>query len=137
VSRPAGFALPTNSRERLKNESKQAGLLRELYPRLAELRVEFDFDDGTTRPPSVQSYFHFPPARGFFRYPCPCHSCSGEFDLSGYVAELAGSAERARLVRRITVPCPGLRPHERQERVACPIRASIRISARMGASKES
>jgi hypothetical protein len=133
VSRPAGFALPTSSRDRLRNESKQASSLRELYPQIAELRVEFDFDDGTPRPPSLQSYFHFPAARGFFRYPCPCHSCSGEFDLSGYVAELAGSAARAKLVRRITVVCPGLRPHERNERVACPIRATVRISAALSA----
>lgn len=131
MSRPSSAAVATSSRERLRNEAKYAAPLRDVYPQLAELRVEFDFEDGTSRPPSIQSYFHFPAARGFFRYSCPCHSCSGEFDLSGYVAELAGSAERARLVRRITLDCTGQRPQELRELVACPVRASIRISATM------
>lgn len=131
MSRPAGTALAANSRERLRNESKQVAPLRDVYPQLAELRVEFEFEDGTVRPPSLQSYFHFPAARGFFRYPCPCHSCSGEFDLSSHVAELAGSAGRARLARRITLDCTGQRPRELRVFEACPVRASIRLSATM------
>lgn len=131
MSRPPAIAFSTSSRERLRNESKQAALLRDVYPQLAELRVEFDFEDGTVRPPSLQSHFHFPSARGFFRYPCPCHSCSGEFDLSSHVAELAGSSERARLVKKITLECTGQRPQELRSLVACPVRASIRISATM------
>lgn len=131
MSRPPAVASSNSSRDRLRNESKQAALLRDVYPQLAELRVEFDFEDGTVRPPSLQSHFHFPAARGFFRYPCPCHSCSGEFDLSSHVAELAGSIERARLVRKITLECTGQRPLELRAREACPVRASIRISATM------
>jgi hypothetical protein len=138
VSRPAGTTTHSNSsRERLRTESKQAAPLRDVHPQLAELRVEFDFDDGTARPPSVQSYFHFPAARGFFRYPCPCHSCSGDFDLSGYVAELAGSVEHAQLMRQVILDCTGQRPLELRIHEACPVRASIRISATLHAIDQS
>ena len=129
MSRPARFTLPANSRERLRFEQKQAAPLSQLYPQLSEVRVEFNFDDGTETPPSLQSYSLFPAARSLFRYPCPCHSCDGEFDLSGHIANLAGSVKRSPRVQRFTVVCPGQRLEARQQRSACPIRATINISA--------
>jgi len=89
------------------------------------VRVEFEFLDGTTRSPSPQAFSYFPGARGFFRYACPCHSCSGEFDLSGFVAELAGKISRAPLSRTLNISCTGIRAGERIE---CPICARIRVS---------
>lgn len=129
MSRPARFTLPVNSRERLRFEQKQAAPLSELYPQLSEVKVEFDFDDGTGTPPSLQSYSHFPAARSLFRYACPCHSCDGEFDLAGQIANLAGSIKRAPRVQRFTIVCPGQRLEAHQQRSACPIRATIHISA--------
>lgn len=129
MSRPARFTLPTNSRERLRYEQRQAPPLAQLYPQLAEVRVEFDFDDGTETPPSLQTYSHFPAARSLFRYPCPCHSCDGEFDLTNYVADMAGKTKRTPRTQRFTIVCPGQRLEAKQQKSACPIRATINISA--------
>jgi hypothetical protein len=118
----------------LKYDFTRAVPLRQIYPQLAEVRVEFEFQDGTERSPSPQSFSYFPAARGFFRYSCPCHSCSGEFDISSYVAELAGKADNAKAdsaknSRRVNVSCTGLRLQDSNERVACPIGARVRVSA--------
>ena len=129
MSRPSRHALPTNNRERLKLDFTRAAPLRDIFPQLAEVRVEFEFQDGTTRSPSPQSFSYFPAARGFFRYACPCHSCSGEFDISTYVAELAAKADKPQRSRRVTLSCTGQRALDMTERVACPIGASIRVSA--------
>ena len=129
MSRPPGKGVTLNNREKLKQDFTRASALRELYPQLAELRIEFEFDDGTKRTPSPQSFSYFPAARGFFRYACPCHSCTGEFDLSGYVAELADVAGRPQRSRRVQVSCTGLRAQELNAREACPICARIRFSA--------
>jgi hypothetical protein len=114
-------------RARLKQDLISSAPLREIYPWLAEVRVELDFEDGTTRAPSAQAYSYFPGARGFFRYACPCHDCSGEFDLSAQVAELAEMTRGGRRSRRLDVPCPGHRTQETSE--TCPICARVRVSA--------
>jgi hypothetical protein len=129
VSRPSPIPVASNSRERLKQEHRQAEPLAQAYPQLAQVKVEFDFDDGSALPPSQQSFSYFPAARSLFRYPCPCHACNGEFDLGEYVAELAGRAGRMAQERHMTVVCPGQRVHALHERKSCPIRAGIRISA--------
>jgi hypothetical protein len=127
LSRPAKPGFILQGRERLRQDSARAALLRELYPQLAELRIEIQFEDGTTRAPSAQTYSYFPAARGFFRFPCPCHSCDGEFDVSGPVAELAG-AGRARRSGELQVSCKGQRMQVANTREACPICARIRVS---------
>ena len=128
MSRPSRHVLPTNTRERLAYDFTRAAPLRDLYPQLAEVRVEFEFQDGTLRAPSPQAFSYYPAARGFFRYACPCHSCSGEFDISSHVAELAAKAGPQRN-RRLNLTCPGQRALDINERVACPIGASVRVSA--------
>lgn len=122
-------AEPTNSRERLKLASSRATQLRQLHPRVAELRVEFEFRDGTSTSPSAQTFSYFPSARGFFRYACPCHACSGEFDLSSQVAELAADLEGPRRSRSMSVACAGERVTRAAVREACPVQARVRISA--------
>jgi hypothetical protein len=129
VSRPARPGATLNKRDRLKLESTRAAPLREIYPQLAELRVEFEFDDGTPLKPSAQVISYFPAARGFFRYSCPCHSCSGEFDLSELVAELAGKPGRTPRVRNLNVSCTGQRAREADTLSDCPICAQVRVSA--------
>lgn len=127
----------TKNREQLKLDFSRAAPLREIYPQLAELRVEFDFDDGSDRPPSSVAFAYFPAARGFFRYACPCHSCNGEFDLSAEVAELAGEVNRQRRSRRVQVTCTGLRLQESRTREPCPICARIRMSATLNSVEQS
>jgi hypothetical protein len=129
VSRPARTAIATTSRERLRQASHRAAPLREIYPQLAEVRVEFEFQDGSSRTPSPQAFSYFPAAHGFFRYACPCHSCSGEFDLSDHVAELAGKVGKSPRNQSVNIPCPGERVAEMQARIPCPITAQVRVSA--------
>ena len=140
--RIARAASASNNRDRLKLEFSRAASLRETYPQLAELRVEFEFDDGTDRTPSPQSFSYFPGARSFFRYACPCHSCSGEFDLSDHVAELAGRDGRSRRSRNINFICEGQRsekPLQQQTEapITCPINAQVRVSAVLHATEKS
>jgi len=90
--------------------------------------VDIEFKDGLSPSHSTQSFSYFPAARGFFRYACPCYSCSGEFDLSGVVAELASKPDRSR-TRSVSLSCTGQRAHELKERIPCPICAQVRLSA--------
>jgi hypothetical protein len=121
--------VPANGRERLKLEFARAAPLRELYPQLAQVRVEMEFRDDVSPAPSSQAFSYFPAARGFFRYSCPCHSCSGEFDLSTYVEELARKTGGAQRTRRVDVDCQGLRTVDSAAREDCGISAEIRVSA--------
>jgi hypothetical protein len=131
VNRSSRTATPTNTRERLLQDFTRAALLRQVYPQLAEVRVELEFQDGTSPTPSSQAFSYFPAARGFFRYACPRHSCSGEFDLSPYVAEVAAGGASTQRTRRVDVTCTGQRAHELNEKLACPIGVSIRVSAKL------
>jgi hypothetical protein len=117
------------NREQLKLERSRTAPLREIHPRLAEVYLEFEFDDGTRRAPSPTAYSIFPAAQGFFRYSCPCYSCNGEFDLSAHVAELAQESGRRPRSRRVQVSCTGSRVQEMNVQTACPICALIRVSA--------
>ena len=131
MNRPSRSATPTNTRERLLQEFARAATLRQVYPQLAEVRVELEFKDGDSPSPSPQSFSYFPAARGFFRYACPRHSCSGEFDLSTFVAEVAANDASTPRTRRLDVACTGQRVHELNERLACPIGARIRVSVKL------
>jgi hypothetical protein len=128
LSRPPRQGSATSQLERLRQEAARAVPLRQLYPQLAEVRVEFEFNDGTARSPSPQSFTYFPAARGFFRYACPCHGCSGEFDLSSQVAELATRPSSSGS-RKLSVSCNGQRARGINTRVDCPICARIKVSA--------
>ncbi len=46
-------------------------------PRMAEVRIELSFTDGTAAPPSPQAFSITPQRARFFRYRCPCHGCDG------------------------------------------------------------
>jgi hypothetical protein len=137
VSRPPRQGAVLSNRERLKLEFTRAAQLREIYPQLAEVRVEFEFDDGTPRKPSPQAYSYFPAARSFFRYSCPCHTCSGEFDLSGHVAELAEKAGRTPRSRKVSVSCTGQRAQDADPHSTCPICAQVRVSATLHTTEHS
>lgn len=117
------------SREQLKLLRSRTAPLREIHPRLAEVYVEFEFDDGTSRAPSSTAYSIFPAAHGFFRYACPSYACNGEFDLSSQVAELAEETGRKPRSRSVQVSCTGSRVRDLNGHESCPICARIRVSA--------
>jgi hypothetical protein len=117
----------------LKQEFTRAALLREVYPQIAQVRVDLEFHDAVSPAPSSQSFSYYPGARGFFRYACPCHSCSGEFDLSVYVDELVRRSGGAQRSRSVDVACQGRRIVESATREACAISVQVRVSATMHA----
>jgi hypothetical protein len=100
-----------------------------MYPQFAEVRVALEFHDGGQRTPSPQSFSYFPAANGFFRYACPCHSCSGEFDLTGQVEELARKVGRAPRVRSLDLACEGLRTAAADTQSVCPISVRVLLTA--------
>lgn len=129
MGRPARHGIPLNHRDRLRQDFSRAATLREIHPGLAEVRIELEFRGLPQAPPSAQTHSYFPPARGFFRFACPCHGCGGEFDLSTHVAELARGKGAGTRTRSVEVSCSGDRPAEANARTACPISARIRVSA--------
>jgi hypothetical protein len=110
--------------------------LRQLHPQLAQVSVRFEFQDGSARAPSAQSFDYFPAARGFFRYACPCNGCSGEFDLSCHVADLASRAGPVPLSVRVSMPCTGQRARDVNTRVDCPISARVLVRASTHSTEE-
>jgi hypothetical protein len=129
LSRPPLVGVLTPHRELLRQELHRAPPLRDIYPHLAQVRIEFEFQDNGPRTPSPQSFAYFPAAQGFFRYACPCQGCSGEFDLSGHVAELAALAGSSPRKTSVQIFCTGERLAEVGARVPCPLSARVRISA--------
>ncbi len=124
----ASYGLATRHRDRLKLECGTAAPLRDIYPQLAEVRIEFQFEDGTERAPSDLSFAYFPAARAFFRYACPCHTCNGEFDLTAQVAGLVERSGNPRRTSRVTLSCTGHRLQESGEDGSCPVNARIRLT---------
>ena len=119
--------VPETRQGRRQHDFVRASAMRQLFPQLAELRVEIEFEDGTAWAPSAQSFAYFPAARGFFRYPCPCHACDGEFDLTESVVRSAGETRQSRTIR-LDLRCQGRRIRE-SEAQSCEIRARVRIRA--------
>ncbi len=105
----------------------RAAALRDMFPRLAEVRVELRFNDGSPAPPSPQAFSYFPAARGFFRYRCPCHSCDGEFDLSSAVKRLATTRGPAQRSADERIGCSGQRLVDWNSRTPCPLQAQFHI----------
>jgi hypothetical protein len=127
VIKLATYGMATRHRDLLKLEFGAAPPLREIYPQLAEVRVEFEFEDGTTRAPSDLAFTYVPAAHGFFRYACPCHICNGEFDLTSQVAGLADRAGNQRRSSRVSLSCTGQRVQDSGDVGNCPVNARIRL----------
>src|SRR5579872_6706386 len=69
-------------------ERADAATLRKTFPDVEQLRVELTFSDSRARSPSPQVHTLYPAAPAFFRFPCPCPDCDGDFDLSAVVKQL-------------------------------------------------
>lgn len=88
-----------STRERLIRDRLRAAPLRHLFPEIQQLRITLVFDEpeARTTTPSPQLHTLYAAASAFFRFPCPCSDCDGEFDLTEAVKRLTtSSATRAR-----------------------------------------
>lgn len=81
-------------RERLMNERLRASPMRDRFPKIDQLRVSLVFSEPESRVtlPSPQAHTFFPAASAYFRFPCPCADCDGDFDLSDAITQLSGKA---------------------------------------------
>lgn len=112
--------------ERLRRERIAAQPLRRAYPRMAQLRLELRFNDGSALPPAAQSHILHPPAAAFFRFPCPFADCDGLFDLTGLVAESAGPKTPREISRNLE--CQGVRARDRLTGHRCGLKLECTIS---------
>jgi hypothetical protein len=72
-------------REALRRSRATALALREAFPEVEHLRLEFVFRGPGSAIPATQSHTLYAAARAFFQFPCPYADCDGQFDLSGAV----------------------------------------------------
>jgi hypothetical protein len=83
------------------------------------LRLELTFEGGGSNAPAFQLHILHPPARAFFRFPCPHADCSGQFDLTAAVHEaFADPAMRSTGV----LVCSGMRPRTHDTKQSCQLR---------------
>jgi hypothetical protein len=72
-------------REALRRNRATALALREAFPAVQQLRLEFFFQGSGSTTPAMQSHTLYAAARAFFEFPCPYADCDGQFDLSSAV----------------------------------------------------
>ncbi len=128
MSRAPRHGLVASPRDRLRQAFLQSPAMRDSHPQLEEVRVEIEFLNVAGHVSSPQAFSYFSGARGFFRYACPRHGCTGEIDLTSHVAQLAHRPGRVRRSNALTLACtaaqapPGIEP--------CPVSAHVTIAAK-------
>lgn len=121
---PSAEAIRQKRREILQRDRSQADLLRSAWPKVEILRLQFTFDDGTRLPPSTQLHQFNPPARSFYRFPCPFADCSGEYDLSDIVTQTFKS-NRGEIHQLFS--CEGIRARDRITGYACGLKLDTKV----------
>jgi hypothetical protein len=112
-------------RERLRRSHATALALREVFPAVQQLRLEFLFRGGSTSP-AMQSRVLYAAARAFFEFPCPYADCDGQFDL--------GTAVKAALENPThgtagELECSGTRVVRMGASEACQLRLNYAVTA--------
>ena len=90
-------ALPASGRdarrERQRRGRIQAPALRQRFPAISSLQLDFEFSDRTDFIPSPQVTVFHPPAPAYFCFACPYGDCDGEFNLTEPVDIAVSSRE--------------------------------------------
>jgi hypothetical protein len=100
--------------------------LRVSFPDVAELRIELEFMHEFGWAPSTQVHILHPPARAYFRYPCPFAGCTGWFELEVPVTHLLREVATKFAGE---VSCAGVRPRDRSTGKLCGVRLKYRLKA--------
>jgi hypothetical protein len=104
---------PLAGREQLMIEHQHAEPLRKLFPEIHQLRIELFFTDLKTHFPQPSSQLRtlFAAAPAFFRFPCPCADCDGDFDLTDAVTAMITGPTGRKRAASITghLSCQGVR----------------------------
>jgi hypothetical protein len=115
-----------NMRERQRRDRAATQLMRDRYPQIASLRLDFDFSDSGPFTPAPQVTVLHPPARTYFFFPCPYADCDGEFDLTEAVTRLMREDE-THAGGQLT--CCGQRTREKQQHSPCQLMLEYTIVA--------
>jgi hypothetical protein len=84
-------------RERLKRNRAMAPALRQVFPKVQQLRFDLVFEARGPTSPAMQSHTLHEAARAFFEFPCPYADCDGQYDLSAAVkTALAAKTHKAK-----------------------------------------
>ena len=113
--------------ERLRRDRSAARVLRVMFPALQELRLELRFKDGDSSAPAFQLHIMHPPARAFFRFPCPHADCSGQFDLTEAVTDAC--ADPTRRSEGVLI-CSGVRPRTYDSKQPCALQLAYGVIAK-------
>lgn len=117
-------------REQMLNARTRAAALRDIYPELGQLGIELVFEDRSAPKPSPQLRTLYPAAPAFFRFPCPCTDCDGDFDLTAAVAGLMEkSSGRKSTTASGTLTCAGVRLRDRADNKACTMAVNYKLVA--------
>ena len=79
------------TRERQRRDRALTPLMRDRYPTMTSLQLDFDFSDDEKFSPAPQVIVLHPPARAYLIFACPYGDCDGEFNLAPAVDELVNS----------------------------------------------
>jgi hypothetical protein len=111
--------------ERLRRDRATAQVLRAVFPAVQLLRLELKFEAAANTPAS-QSHLLHPPARAFFKFPCPYADCNGQFDLGSAVE--AALAHPAHQVAGM-MECSGARSRDHASKGPCQLRLNYTVTA--------
>lgn len=118
--------------ELLVDERMRAPAVQQLFPDVAQLRIELDFSEphGRASPPSPQRHTLYGPAAAFFRFRCPCADCDGDFDLTEPMTALIKSGIDGKQIvfRTGQFACQGVqfRSHPTLE-ASCPMQLKFKL----------
>jgi hypothetical protein len=112
--------------DRARRDRAAAPQLRAAFPKVRQLRLELKFASATINTPASQSHVLHPPARAFFKIPCPYADCDGRFDLTAivnlFLTDRLSKAEG-------TLKCQGHRPERLAMRGPCQLHLSYEFTA--------
>jgi hypothetical protein len=116
-------------RERLTSAYAEASSIRERFPQLEQLVLEFTFTDlQGTGSYSPQTHSLAAAAKAYFAVPCPRTLClDGGFDLDAFVRAMLKSKQGS---AKGTLICQGCLDPARKAHSSCGLRLEYRVEAR-------
>lgn len=100
--------------------------LRSRFPQFRALRLAFEFSGKGPFTPAAQLAVLHPPAPAYFVFPCPYSDCSGEFDLSIPIADMATDNRESCAG---SIRCSGHRNFESRVQAQCTLTLEFRVEA--------
>jgi len=125
-------AVVQTKQELLVSERLRAPAVHQVFPHVAQLRIELEFSEarGRASPPSPQFHTLYGGASAFFRFRCPCADCDGDFDLTEPVTALISATANGQpaVFQAGQYACQGVQFRSRPELATlCPLQLKYRV----------